>query len=82
MKETYDRIEFVVNNKIGVGDFWDPRREMRAEIQNNLAMIAGKEIDWQKLISSGEWLGQQMEEEVEKAQQDEKSDIESGGSAG
>jgi len=80
MKRIYDRIELVVNNKIGTGEFWDPRGEMRSEIQNNLAMIAGREIDWQKLISSGEWLGQQMEEEVEKAQSDKQGDIESGGS--
>jgi tetratricopeptide (TPR) repeat protein len=75
MKGIYDRIEFVVNHKIGTGDFWDPRKEIRSEIQSNLAMIAGKEIDWPKLISSGEWVGQKMEEEIDQARWDWQNDF-------
>jgi tetratricopeptide (TPR) repeat protein len=53
------------------GRFWDPRREIRSEIQADLRMISGKDIDWQKLIASGEWVGKQMEEEIDRARKDE-----------
>jgi hypothetical protein len=34
-------------------------------------MIAGKDIDWPKLIASGEWVGKKFEEESDVARQDE-----------
>ena len=73
MKGIYDQLQMIVAYGTP-GLFWDPRGEIRAEIQSNLGMIAGKEIDWQKLISSGEWVGQKMEEEVDLARRDEIND--------
>jgi len=75
MKGIYDWIEYIVSHRVGTGDFWDPRREIRSEIQSNLAMIAGKEIDWQKLISSGEWIGLKMEDEIDQARWDWQNDF-------
>jgi hypothetical protein len=34
-------------------------------------MIAGKDIDWPKLIASAEWVGKKFEEESDVARQDE-----------
>ena len=34
-------------------------------------MISSKDLDMQKLIADGEWLGKQMEEEGDRARQDE-----------
>ena len=51
---------------------WDPGREIRSEIERNLAVISGKDIDWDKLIASGEWLGTRIEEEVEYVRRDER----------
>jgi tetratricopeptide (TPR) repeat protein len=51
--------------------FWDPNREIRTEIESDLDMIAGKDINWQKLIESGEWIGQKMEDEIDKVRRDE-----------
>ena len=53
------------------GRFWDPGRPIRKEIQKNLAMISGKEFSWPELISSWEWLGRTLEEEIDKARKDE-----------
>jgi len=53
------------------GRFWDPGRPIRKEIQKDLAMISGKEFSWPELISSGEWLGRTLEEEIDKARKDE-----------
>src|SRR3990170_7958483 len=56
------------------GQYWDPTNEIRSEIQNSLTMISGKDIDWQKLIASGEWVGRKVEEEIDLAQQQESRD--------
>ena len=71
MTGIYNLIEFIVDRKVGAGKYWDPNREIRSEIQSDLAMIDGKEINWEKLISSCEWVGQKMEEEVDRATKDE-----------
>lgn len=58
-------------HRFSFGQFWDPARAIRSAIQGDLAMISGREFDWQKLIASGEWIGQMMEEEGDKARRDE-----------
>lgn len=57
------------------GRFWDPNRDLRREIQSDLKMIRGKEINWKELIASGEWLGKGFEEEIDRAKRDERMDF-------
>ena len=72
MRGIHDWIEWVTQtHRFSFGQFWDPRREIRQAIQTDLAMISGREFDWQRLIADGEWLGKQMEEEIDRARQDE-----------
>jgi tetratricopeptide (TPR) repeat protein len=71
MKGIFDQLEWIVTRTTTPGQFWDVRGEIRSEIQSNLAMIAGKDIDWPKLIASGEWVGKKFEEESDVARQDE-----------
>jgi tetratricopeptide (TPR) repeat protein len=52
--------------------FWDPLGEIRSEIDKDLTMISAKDIGWTKLISSGEWVGKRMEEEIDKVRRDER----------
>jgi tetratricopeptide (TPR) repeat protein len=54
------------------GIFWDPNRKIRREIEDSLAMISGKDIDWKKLVASGEWVGKAMENEIDSARFDER----------
>ena len=56
------------------GQYWEPTNEIRSEIQNSLTLISGKELDWQKLIASGEWVGRKVEEEIDLARQQESRD--------
>ena len=58
-------------HRFSFGQFWDPAKAIRLAIQGDLAMISGREFDWQKLIANGEWIGQMMEEEGDKARRDE-----------
>jgi tetratricopeptide (TPR) repeat protein len=72
MRGIHDWIEWVTQtHRFSFGQFWDPRREIRQAIQTDLAMISSREFDWQKLIAEGEWLGKQMEDEIDRARQDE-----------
>ena len=56
------------------GRFWDPKGEIRAEIKSGLALLSAREPDWQKILSTGEWIGQTIEEEVDRARRDEADD--------
>jgi tetratricopeptide (TPR) repeat protein len=47
------------------GRFWDPGRELRSQIERDLAIISGKDIRWPEIISSGEMLGNKLEDEIE-----------------
>jgi tetratricopeptide (TPR) repeat protein len=53
--------------RFSIGQYWDPGRDIRAAIQTNLAMISGKDLDWQRLIANTEWLGIRMEQESDLA---------------
>ena len=55
--------------RYSIGQFWDPDRDIRRAIQNNLAMISGKDLDWQRLTADTEWLGIRMEWESDLARQ-------------
>ena len=60
--------------RYSIGQFWDPDRDIRSAIQNNLAMISSKDLDWQKLTADTEWLGIRMEEESDLARRQEAQD--------
>jgi tetratricopeptide (TPR) repeat protein len=56
-----------------LGIYWDPRKEIRGEIRTQLAMI-GPSMNWPQLIAGGEWVGRQMEEEIDRARFDERQE--------
>jgi len=75
LRGLYDWLDYVNQYAVfSYGQYWDPLREIRAEIQNSLAMIPGKDIDWPKLIASGEWVGRKMEEEIDITSRQEARD--------
>jgi len=72
MKGIHDWLEYITDaHRFSFGQFWDPHREIRSAIQGDLAMISGRELDWQKLIAEGEWLGKRLEEEIDLARRQE-----------
>jgi tetratricopeptide (TPR) repeat protein len=70
MKGLHDWLEYI-NASRPYTAYWDPRREIRSELEKDLAMISGKDIDWPQLITSAEWIGQKMEDEMDKVKRDE-----------
>jgi tetratricopeptide (TPR) repeat protein len=72
MRGIHNFLEYVTEaHRFSFGQFWDPRREIRSAIQGDLAMISGRDLDWQKLIADGEWVGKRIEEEGDLARRDE-----------
>jgi hypothetical protein len=53
------------------GRFWDPGAPIQNEIRNGLSLLSAREPDWKKIVSSGEWIGQKLEEEIDRARRDE-----------
>jgi len=70
MKGLYDWLEYM-NRTLSYSSFWDPRREIRSEIEKDLDILSSKDADQQQLISSAEWIGQRMEEEIDLVRRDE-----------
>lgn len=74
MKSIHDQLEHITRYT-HYGQFWDPRREIRSEIEGSLKSISAKDVDIRKLTESGEWVGARLEAEVEKARRDEYEDL-------
>jgi tetratricopeptide (TPR) repeat protein len=60
--------------RFSIGQFWDPNRDIHSAIQSDLAMISGKDPDWQRLTADTEWLGIRMEQESDLARGQEALD--------
>ena len=54
--------------------FWDSKRLGR-EIQRILEQIKGKDIIWEELVTSGEWLGTEFDEAIDEADQDREDEL-------
>jgi tetratricopeptide (TPR) repeat protein len=89
MQGLHDWLEYMERSRPFTA-YWDPLREIRSELEKNLQMIGGKDIVWDQLIASGEWIGKRMEEEIDNVRRDERRQFErrdrngssSGGSLG
>jgi tetratricopeptide (TPR) repeat protein len=72
LKGIYDWLEYVTQAfRFSFGQYWDPNGQIRKAIEDDLAMISTREFDWEKLIADAEWVGQQIEEESDRARGDE-----------
>jgi tetratricopeptide (TPR) repeat protein len=60
--------------RFSFGQYWDPAHAIRSAIESDLAMMSGRDLDWQRVIADGEWVAMRMEEEGDKARNDEQRD--------
>src|SRR6266436_497921 len=70
MKGLYEWLEYM-NRTRPFSSFWDPLGEIRSELEKDINMVSNKDVDRQQLIASAEWLGQKMEEEIDRVRHDE-----------
>jgi tetratricopeptide (TPR) repeat protein len=75
MQGLHDWLEYMERSRPFTA-YWDPLREIRSELEKNLQMIGGKDIVWDQLIASGEWIGKRMEEEIDNVRRDERRQFE------
>ena len=71
MTGLHDWLEYIERSRAFEG-YWDPTREIRGAIEKDLEKIKAKDLDREELIADGEWLGKQMEEEMDRAERDER----------
>jgi hypothetical protein len=75
MRGIHDWIEYITEaHRFSFGQYWDPAREIRSAIRNDLAALSGRETDIARVIASGELIAKRMEEEGDKASRDESRD--------
>jgi tetratricopeptide (TPR) repeat protein len=75
LKGLYDWIEYL-NRLSPHTAFWDPSANIRKEIDNTLAMTSGERVEsLNTIIENAEWIGQQMEEEIDKVRTDEQREF-------
>jgi tetratricopeptide (TPR) repeat protein len=75
MKGLYDWIEYM-NRTRPFQDFWDPTRQIRKQIDQDLAAIASKDFKPELLIADAEWVGKKFEEELDRVREDERREFE------
>ena len=68
LKGIRDFLNYITTNfSQEFGQYWDPNRTIRNAIESALAMISGGNFDWPTLITDGERIGMQIEEEADSA---------------
>lgn len=75
MRGIHSFIDYVTEtHRFSFGQYWDPGRELRGAIAGQLATLSRREYDLENLLTDAEWIGKQMEEEIDKARRDESRD--------
>ena len=71
MKGIYDWLEYMQRSR-PFEDYWDPLREIRKAIEPYLPRAPGGDLVVPEgLVADAEWLGNKMEDEIERVRQDE-----------
>jgi tetratricopeptide (TPR) repeat protein len=68
-----DQLDFLSKSRSGI--FWDPNREIRSQIQTGLSLLQAPRPDWSKVLSTGEQVGQDLEEEIDLVRRQESEEL-------
>jgi tetratricopeptide (TPR) repeat protein len=68
-----DELDYL--SSTGTGMFWDPNKEIRSQIQTGLSLLSAPQPDLQKVLSTGESVGQRIEEEIDLVRRDELEEL-------
>jgi tetratricopeptide (TPR) repeat protein len=76
MRGIYDWLEYI-NASRPFEAYWDPLREIRKAIEIHLVSGLGDDaVNTEQLIADAEWLGNKMEDEIERVREDERRQYE------
>lgn len=68
-----DQLDFLSKSRTGI--LWDPNREIRSQIQSGLSLLQAARPDWPKVLSTGEQVGQDLEEEIDLVRRQESEEL-------
>jgi tetratricopeptide (TPR) repeat protein len=68
-----DQLDYLNTTRSGI--FWDPNKEIRSQIQTGLSLLAAPQPNWQKVLSTGELVGQKLEEEIDLVRREESEEL-------
>jgi hypothetical protein len=51
--------------------YWDPNKEIRSEIKKTVAIMTRTSGDRTEILTNAEWLGAEVEEEIERVRREE-----------
>ena len=68
-----DQLDFLSKSRTGI--LWDPNREIRSQIQSGLSLLQAARPDWPKVLSTGEQIGQDLEEEIDLVRRQESEEL-------
>lgn len=68
-----DQLDYLSSTRSGI--FWDPNKEIRSQIQTGLSLLSTPQPDWQKILSTGESVGQKLEEEIDLVRREESDEL-------
>ena len=70
-------LNYIINAfSYGFGQYWDPNHDIRKAVASTLAMVAQGNFSWESLISSSEKIAMNMEQEPDRARQQEEQQME------
>lgn len=70
MQDLHDWIDYIVNSRVNE-PYWDPNHQIRGELKKCIALIAEQSRDRAQLVASAEWIGQQVEQEIDRVRREE-----------
>lgn len=70
LRGLYDWIDYTAGHRLTLG-YWDPTGKIRNEISKTLQQIEGRDVDPRALTANGEWVGKEIEEEIERVRREE-----------
>ncbi|HET9413001.1 MAG TPA: hypothetical protein VFO74_02625, partial [Pseudolabrys sp.] len=71
MRSLHDWIEYTERSR-PLQAYWDPTREIRGAIEKELERIKARDVADEELVANIEWVGKQIEEEMDRARRDER----------
>ena len=70
LQSLHDWIENILASR-SAETYWDPNQQIRTEIKKTLALMTGPNADRAQIVTNAEWLGAEVEEEIERVRREE-----------
>ena len=70
LQSLHDWIENILASRSAEA-YWDPNQQIRMEIKKTLALMSGPNADRAQIVTNAEWLGAEVEEEIERVRREE-----------